>query len=135
MNQPLNTTEPWVCFSSREDDYDGYYYLLVGNKAGLRAMGETLIALSNSENTSLSEEDIELKAAVKKHHIAIDEVVVVDASFQEFDEVEKQLAAESKPKNKGNYLPVVLAVFAVILFLIGAGSGFVILLQMIFGQE
>lgn len=134
MNQPLNTTEPWVCFSSREDDYDGYYYLLVGNKTGLRAMGETLIALSNSENTSLSEEDIELKAAVKKHHIALDEIVVVDASFTEFNEVEKQMAVESKPKAGGNYLPVVLMVFAVILFLVGAGNGFVIILKMIFGQ-
>ncbi|HRG88689.1 MAG TPA: hypothetical protein PLW44_06680 [Chitinophagales bacterium] len=110
--------QPWVCLKGRENDYDGYFYELVGNSEGLKALGEKLISLSSTGTENVSA-DI---ATVKEHDIVLERVVVTNISFDEF-----KLLAKKEPAKEniiGSMVAFMIFLFVIILFVAGVINGF-----------
>jgi hypothetical protein len=110
--------QPWVCLKGKDNDYDGYFYELVGNSKGLKALGEQLINLSNT-GTEIVSEDIK---TIKNYDIVLERVIVKDISFDEF----KLLAKEEPPKENVilSMLSFGVFLFIIILFIAGVIHGF-----------
>ncbi len=114
---------PWVCLKGRDNDYDGYYYELIGNREGLKKLGENLIALSNSNELQLLPDTKGQQSFVKKYDVVLDKIAVAQTSFDDFKNIARKVQEkESKDPMRG-FVIGALFISAIILFIIGVING------------
>jgi hypothetical protein len=123
---------PWVCFKGKDGDYDGHFYQLIGNKAGLQKMGEMLIELSNSNLTTIDLENAKTPSLIRNYDIVLDDVCVAETSFQKFRLIDKNNQDKLQKGSVGDIGWFIVILGLIVSFIIGAIDGLNVLYKILF---